>query len=106
MRIAILTISDRSHRGERADLSGPALAAEVAARGWTAIETIIVPDEQSEIERILADYRWAMGQSVTPELARSRVSRLNRRARTHWSDKTAAGPSSAEELNSAKNSNA
>ena len=55
MRIAILTVSDRSWRGERADLSGPALAAEVAARGWTASETDLVPDERSEIERILAE---------------------------------------------------
>jgi len=55
MRIAILTISDRSSRGERADLSGPALVAEVAARGWTAVETLVAPDEKSEIERILVE---------------------------------------------------
>ncbi len=33
MRIAILTVSDRSSRGERPDTSGPALVEAVEAQG-------------------------------------------------------------------------
>ena len=35
MRIAILTISDAGHRGERADTSGDAIAAWAADRAYT-----------------------------------------------------------------------
>ena len=34
LRIGILTVSDRSARGERPDLSGPAIEKEVVAQGW------------------------------------------------------------------------
>jgi molybdenum cofactor synthesis domain-containing protein len=57
MRIAILTVSDRSARGERADASGPALAAAVQAQGWQTVRTAIVPDEQTAIEGLLRS--WA-----------------------------------------------
>ena len=50
MRIAILTISDRSFQGEREDLSGPALVKDVAAMGWTVSASEVLPDEQSAIE--------------------------------------------------------
>lgn len=49
LRIGILTVSDRSSRGERADASGPALEAVVVNQGWTAAKKAIVPDEQSAI---------------------------------------------------------
>ena len=45
MRIGILTVSDRSFRGERPDLSGPALVEMVKTQGWDAVETLIVPDD-------------------------------------------------------------
>lgn len=44
IRIAILTVSDRSSRGERPDLSGPALVQSVTDHGWLVVETGIVPD--------------------------------------------------------------
>jgi len=45
LRVAILTASDRSARGERPDLSGPALAEIVRATGWTVIDQRILPDD-------------------------------------------------------------
>ena len=36
IRFGILTLSDRSSRGERADFSGPALAKRIQAEGWSA----------------------------------------------------------------------
>lgn len=57
IKVAILTISDRSSRGERADLSGPALEQAAQSYGWQVIETSIVPDEQDQIaEKLCA---WA-----------------------------------------------
>ena len=55
---AILVISDRSFRGERDDLSGPALARAVEAAGFHVAAKEIVPDDRRAIEsalRCLAD---------------------------------------------------
>ncbi len=58
MRLGILTISDRSSRGERADASGPAIADFVRARlGWETTATAVVPDEVAIIRDTLTD--WA-----------------------------------------------
>ncbi len=62
LRVAVLTISDRSSAGQRPDLSGPALAAEVEKFGWVCVQTAVVPDEISQIASILVN--WAdSGQS-------------------------------------------
>jgi molybdopterin adenylyltransferase len=45
LRFGILTVSDRSARGERADLSGPILAEAVTSRGWQVIRQSILPDD-------------------------------------------------------------
>ncbi len=50
LRFGILTISDRSARGERPDASGPALAAEIGAQGWQVVRQGLVPDESSAIQ--------------------------------------------------------
>ena len=52
MRVAVLTISDRSYHGERADKTGPALAAAVRRLlpGASIVEQTILPDERSDIE--------------------------------------------------------
>jgi len=58
IRAGILTVSDRSARGERQDTSGPLLAQ--LAQEWLGAEvthTAIVPDERDEIVAILR--RWA-----------------------------------------------
>jgi molybdenum cofactor synthesis domain-containing protein len=44
-KVGILTASDRSSRGERADLSGPALVEMMQEKGWQVVETLIVPDD-------------------------------------------------------------
>lgn len=45
MRIGILTISDRSAHGERADRSGPAIAQVIRQRGWSVDRVHVVPDD-------------------------------------------------------------
>lgn len=58
VRVGILTVSDRAHRGEYEDRSGPLLRRLIADRlGWTVAEEGVVPDEQAQIERELI--RWA-----------------------------------------------
>lgn len=59
LRFGILTSSDRSSRGERPDLSGPALADFVTAQGWTVVHTAILPDELDALSEILST--WADG---------------------------------------------
>lgn len=51
MRVAILTISDRSYHGERADKGGPAVADAVARLlpGAVVVEQTILPDERDDI---------------------------------------------------------
>jgi molybdenum cofactor synthesis domain-containing protein len=57
IRFAILTISDRSASGERADTSGPALAEVVRGEGWSVLAEGIIPDERATISATLAG--WA-----------------------------------------------
>ena len=57
LRFGILTISDRSSRGERADTSGPSLALLIQAEGWSVAKQSILPDDESAIREILVD--WA-----------------------------------------------
>ena len=57
LRFGILTSSDRSSRGERPDLSGPALAELVTSQGWTVSHTAIVPDDLDALRETLST--WA-----------------------------------------------
>jgi len=57
LRFGILTLSDRSSRGERADSSGPALAHLIRAEGWSVAKQSLLPDEESAIREILVN--WA-----------------------------------------------
>jgi molybdopterin adenylyltransferase len=57
MRLAILTISDAGHRGERPDTSGDAIAAWAEARGYPVAERALVPDDTGRIAGVLA--AWA-----------------------------------------------
>ena len=57
LRFGILTLSDRSSRGERADSSGPALALLIQAEGWSITKQSILPDDESAIREILVN--WA-----------------------------------------------
>lgn len=56
IRFGILTLSDRSSRGERADASGPALARLIQAEGWSVAKESILPDEESAIRELLVDW--------------------------------------------------
>lgn len=59
MRFGILTVSDRSARGEREDASGPALARRVEQAGWLVIAQAVLPDELNKLRGTLMD--WADG---------------------------------------------
>ena len=52
-KAAIVTVSDRSFRGERPDGGGPLVAELLKNAGYEVAETAIVPDEQAEIEAVL-----------------------------------------------------
>ena len=56
IRFAIMTVSDRSARGERADASGPALAQLIEAQGWSVVRQLVLPDEESQIRSNLISW--------------------------------------------------
>jgi molybdopterin adenylyltransferase len=62
IRFGILTVSDRSARGERADASGPALERAVAEQGWQVVRKEILPDEEALLRAALSD--WADSGSL------------------------------------------
>lgn len=80
-KAAILTASDKGSRGEREDLSGPAIQEMIEPEGYTVTEYKIVPDDQetleTEMKRIadegIADIIFTTGgtgfsmRDVTPE---------------------------------------
>lgn len=59
MKIAILTLSDRSARGERADASAPALIGWLAQQGYGVVQSAVIPDEHATIVAKLTE--WADG---------------------------------------------
>jgi len=89
IRFGILTLSDRSSRGERADASGPALSTLIQGEGWSMLRQTLLPDDESSIRAILAN--WADSgeidvilttggtgfapRDVTPEATRAVVER-------------------------------
>jgi molybdenum cofactor synthesis domain-containing protein len=50
---AVLTVSDSSARGERSDLSGPAVAESLQKHNFQVVATQIVPDDRIHIEDAL-----------------------------------------------------
>ncbi len=54
-RAAVLTVSDRSFRGERPDAGGPLVAEMLKNAGYEVALTAIVPDEQAQIEEKLRE---------------------------------------------------
>ena len=85
---AVLTVSDSCSRGERADLSGPAVAAFLQKQNFQVIATEIVPDEQPAIENALVKLSTKVqlvvttggtgiaARDVTPEATRAVCDRL------------------------------
>ena len=53
MRAAVVTVSDRSFRGERPDVSGPVLRQLLQDAGADVVEAMIVPDEPALIAQTL-----------------------------------------------------
>jgi len=89
IRFGILTLSDRSAKGERADASGPALAELIRAQNWSVAKQAILPDDESAIRSALIE--WADSgemdiilttggtgfapRDITPEATRSVIQR-------------------------------
>lgn len=88
--VGILTVSDRSSRGSRPDSSGPALVEKLAGAGLSVTQTAIVPDEVSEISRVLVEWSDNIGldlilttggtglspRDVTPEATMQVITRV------------------------------
>lgn len=53
---AVLTVSDRSARGERPDASGPAVVRALEEAGYQVKYTLVVPDDQPRIEAALRTF--------------------------------------------------
>jgi molybdopterin adenylyltransferase len=56
LQVGVITISDRSARGERVDQSGPVLEGLVRRQGWKVVRSTIVPDDFDSIQKILIDW--------------------------------------------------
>ena len=54
LRFIVITVSDRSARGERADQSGPALVESIKAAGWVVKCTYILPDDVDVLRESMA----------------------------------------------------
>jgi molybdopterin adenylyltransferase len=50
---AVLTVSDSSSRGEREDVSGPALVDALQKRNFKIVATEVIPDDRTHIENAL-----------------------------------------------------
>ena len=50
---AVLTVSDSSSRGERADVSGPAVVESLEKNKFQVVATQIIPDDRTHIENAL-----------------------------------------------------
>ncbi|HJR34418.1 MAG TPA: molybdopterin-binding protein, partial [Gemmatimonadales bacterium] len=61
LRVAVLTISDAGHRGERADTSGDAIVSWVAGREYALAQRALVPDDTVAIVRTLL--AWTDGSA-------------------------------------------
>ena len=51
IRFGVLTVSDRSSRGERPDTSGPVLEELVISQGWEVVKNGIVPDDMEILRK-------------------------------------------------------
>ena len=89
LRFGILTVSDRSSRGERPDSSGPALVERIVSQGWAVARQDIVPDDIEAVRQMLSGWADRGGldvilttggtgfapRDVTPEATKSIVER-------------------------------
>ena len=87
-RAAVLTVSDSCARGERNDLSGPAVAKALQRHHFTVIETRIVPDDHAAILKTIVELArkarlvvttggtGISARDVTPEATRTVCGRM------------------------------
>lgn len=54
-RVAVITVSDRSARGERADATGPALAESIQRSGHTVVHRGLVSDDEDGLVGALVE---------------------------------------------------
>ncbi len=74
---AVLTISDSSARGARADLSGPAVARVLRKRHFSVVATEIVPDERPKARLVVTTGGTGIAErDVTPEATQAVCNRL------------------------------
>ena len=50
---AVITLSDKGYKGEREDLSGPAIKERLLKQGYEVIETLLLPDGIDTLKREL-----------------------------------------------------
>lgn len=55
LSFAIVTVSDRSARGEREDQSGPALKEYLEHKGAQVVKTLVIPDDMEKIKETLTE---------------------------------------------------
>jgi molybdopterin adenylyltransferase len=55
LSVGIITVSDRSSKGLREDLSGPAIRQWAVGKGYDVRKEVIVPDEIGDIRRALEE---------------------------------------------------
>jgi len=89
LRVAVLTVSDRSARGDRPDASGPAIIELIKAQGWEVARSDILPDDLNILRESItfwadrgeADIILTTGgtgfapRDVTPEATRAVIER-------------------------------
>ena len=61
---AVITVSDKGYRGERADTSGPAVRAMLEDAGYQVTRAAIIPDELEVIQEELVKCADQMGISL------------------------------------------
>lgn len=55
-KVGIITISDRSYKGERKDESGPYIKTKIQESGWSVVNYKIIPDDEEIIKETLLKY--------------------------------------------------
>src|SRR5438876_2523612 len=87
-RAAVLTVSDSCARGERTDLSGPAIARTLQEHHFAIIETRVVADDHASIQKAIVELArkarlivttggtGISARDVTPEATRSVCGRM------------------------------
>lgn len=85
---AVLTVSDSCARGEREDLSGPAVARALQEHHFSVVESRVVPDDHGAIQKTIVDLARRVrlvvttggtgisARDVTPEATRSVCGRM------------------------------